>query len=255
MKKCNLLLELMIVLSVQSFAQYNTLWIPDTLTGKKTFDLTIKDTFSQIIFEQQTITGGIHGKFWGLTLFIYKSDTVRMNVKNSLNDSTTLHWHGMHLPAVMDGGLHQVIPPRTTWQPFWKMANNAGTYGYHLHLHEMTMEQITKGISGLIIVRGPIESSVKLPRKYGLDDIPLVLGALDFNMVRINIIAQTAAPITTIPTALTTNVLLNAATANTTRKLMLSDSAGVRVPVIMGPNSFIVNRKLFNIILPINACM
>ena len=23
---------------------------------------------------------------------------------NKLNDTTTLHWHGMHLPAVMDGG-------------------------------------------------------------------------------------------------------------------------------------------------------
>jgi len=65
-------------------AQYNTLWIPDTLSGK-TFNLNIKDTFSQIVSTgNQTITGGINAKFWGPTIFINKGDTVRMNVRNYL---------------------------------------------------------------------------------------------------------------------------------------------------------------------------
>ena len=101
-------------------AQYNNLWIPDTLSGTQ-FNLTIKDTFAQIVDKgNQTITAGINGKFWGPTLFFNKGDVVHMNVKNNLNDSTTLHWHGFHLPAVMDGGPHQVIPPGTLWQPYWK---------------------------------------------------------------------------------------------------------------------------------------
>ncbi len=106
------------VVCQQVNAQYNNMWIPDTLSGTD-FNLTIKDTFAQIVNTgQQTITGGINGKFWGPTLFINKGDVVHMNVTNKLNDSTTLHWHGMHLPAVMDGGPHQIIPPNTTWQPF-----------------------------------------------------------------------------------------------------------------------------------------
>ncbi len=156
-------------------AQYNTLWIPDTLSGK-TFNLNIKDTFSQIVSTgNQTITGGINAKFWGPTIFINKGDTVRMNVRNYLNDSTTIHWHGMHLPPVMDGGPHQIIPPGALWQPYWKVMNNAATYWYHPHLHEMAMSQITKGIGGLLIVRDPVESALALPRKYGVDDIPLIL--------------------------------------------------------------------------------
>jgi len=155
-------------------AQYNNLWIPDTLSGT-TFNLTIKDTFSQLRTGQQTITGGINNKFWGPTLFVNKGDTVHMNVRNSMNDSTTIHWHGMHLPAVMDGGPHQVIPPGTLWQPYWKINNLAGTYWYHPHLHEMTFEHITKGIGGFIIVRDPQESALALPRKYGIDDIPIAL--------------------------------------------------------------------------------
>lgn len=155
-------------------AQYTTLHIPDTLSGT-TFNLTIKDSFTQLRPGNQTITGGINGNIWGPTLFINKGDEVHMNVTNKLNDSTTIHWHGMHLPAVMDGGPHQIIPPGTLWQPYWKVTNLAGTYWYHPHLHEMTLEHLTKGIGGFIIVRDTDEAKLALPRTYGVDDIPLVL--------------------------------------------------------------------------------
>jgi bilirubin oxidase len=182
MKKSILLSCLAVMLAIVSSAQnYNNMWIPDTLSGT-TFNLNIKDTFAQIVNAgNQTITGGINGKFWGPTLFFNKGDVVHMNVKNGLNDSTTLHWHGMHLPAVMDGGPHQIIPPGTTWQPYWEVKNEASTYWYHPHLHEMTEEQITKGIGGLIIVRDEVESKLALPRTYGVDDIPLVLSDRDIS--------------------------------------------------------------------------
>jgi bilirubin oxidase len=161
---------------------YNPLWIPDTLSGSN-ITLTIKDTFAQLrATGNQTITGGINNsKFWGPTIFINKGDTVHMNVLNKLNDSTTIHWHGMHLPAVMDGGPHQVIPPGTLWQPYWKVTNNAATYWYHPHLHEMTLEHLTKGIGGFIIVNDQEESALALPRKYGIDDIPLMLTSRRYN--------------------------------------------------------------------------
>lgn len=159
---------------------YNKLWIPDTLAGTN-FNLTIKDTFAQLTPGNQTITAGINNKFWGPTLIFKKGDVVHLNVKNKLNEATTLHWHGFHLPAVMDGGPHQVIPAGTLWQPYWKVTNNAATYWYHPHLHEMTEEHITKGIGGLIIVRDEEESALPLPRKYGVDDIPLVLTDRSFN--------------------------------------------------------------------------
>ncbi len=178
MKRITLVAALLV--SFFSKAQYNTLRIPDTLSGT-TFNLAMKDTFAQLVPGQQTVTAGINANFWGPTLFFNKEDTVFMNVDNQLNDSTTLHWHGMHLPAVMDGGPHQVIPPGTVWQPYWKVTNNAGTYWYHPHLHEMTMDQITKGLGGLIIVRDNEEAALTLPRTYGIDDIPLVLTDRDFN--------------------------------------------------------------------------
>lgn len=372
-------LTAVLIFSLQFFnhlhAQYNSLVIPDTLTGPN-FNLVMKDTFKQFKPGQQTITGGINGNFWGPTLIFNQGDSVFLNVENNTNDSTTLHWHGMHLPAVMDGGPHQVIPPGAIWRPYWKVRNNAGLYWFHPHLHEMTMEQVIAGLGGLIIVRDPIESALSLPRTYGVDDIPLVitdrtfnssnqfsiepygdtvlangtlnasqnvpaqivrlrvlngaiersfnlgfsdnrsfkvigtdgglldapvtvtrfllsagerveilvdfgsqsgtnvnlkafnstlansipggenfqngpfgntLGRRDFNILNLNVVSQTSNPITTIPSTLTTNVFPNEADAALTRVITLSDSAGVTNPVILGPNAFILEHKLFDI--------
>lgn len=119
-KQSSLLVLFLSLITLSASAQtYNALRIPDTLSGT-TFNLAMKDTFAQILPGNQTITGGINANFWGPTLFINKGDTVHMNVQNNLNDSTTLHWHGMHLPAVMDGGPHQVIPPERYGSPTGK---------------------------------------------------------------------------------------------------------------------------------------
>src|SRR5689334_14116232 len=105
--------------------QYNTLWIPDTLTGT-TFNLTVKDTFRQMLPGQQTITAALNSNsIWGPTMIWNKGDTVHLNVLNKMIDSTTIHWHGIHLPAIMDGGPHQVIAPNSSWHPYFKVKNNA----------------------------------------------------------------------------------------------------------------------------------
>lgn len=155
--------------------------MPQALTGT-TFNLNIHESTKQLVAGNQTITGSINNEtFWGPTLFINKGEEVHMNVTNNLNESTTVHWHGMHLPAVMDGGPHQVIPTGTLWQPYWTVMNQAATLWYHPHLHETTHEQITKGIGGFIIVKDPIESALALPRTYGVDDIVLALTSRSYN--------------------------------------------------------------------------
>ena len=173
--KLRLLILLLVFSSITAKSQYNTLWIPDTLSGTN-FNLTIRDTFRQVLPGQQTIVGAINRlRTWGPTLFWNKGDSVQMNVTNAMLDTTTIHWHGIHLPAIMDGGPYQTIPPNTTWNPSFRVKNQAAMYWYHPHLHMMTQEQLAMGIGGLIIVRDPAETALVLPRKYGIDDIPLVL--------------------------------------------------------------------------------
>lgn len=159
---------------------YNPLVIPDTLSGT-TFDLALAQTAKQFRAGAATTTFGYNGALlWGPTLILNKGDVVRMNVTNKLAATTTVHWHGFHLPAAMDGGPHQPIAPGATWSPTWTVLNNAATYWYHPHLHETTQEQLTKGAGGFIIVKDPQEAALALPRTYGVDDIPLALTSRRF---------------------------------------------------------------------------
>jgi bilirubin oxidase len=161
-------------------SDHNPLWIPPSLSGT-TFDLALGKKSKQLRDGQKTDTYAFNGAdFWGPTLILNKGDLVQMHVTNNLDEETTTHWHGLHIPAVMDGGPHQVIPAGTTWSPSFEIKNKAATYWYHPHLHMMTQAQLTHGAGGLIIVKDAEEAALALPRTYGVDDIPVVLTSRRF---------------------------------------------------------------------------
>lgn len=161
--------------------QSNKLWIPPLLTGT-TFDLNVTQSAKHFLTGKSTQTIGYNcNEFWGPTLVMNKDQTVTLHVKNQLTEDTTTHWHGMHLPAVMDGGPMQLIKPGKTWSPSFKVTNQAATYWYHPHMHEKTMEQLNRGAGGLIIVKDKEEAKLALPRTYGVDDIPLVMTSRSFS--------------------------------------------------------------------------
>jgi bilirubin oxidase len=179
------LLTAIVLISPALAQQGNPLWIPDTLSGPE-FNLTMAPGHVHFVNDATTMTAGFNAEstglaFWGPTLIFRKGDTVRMNVTNNLGEETTVHWHGMHLPAIMDGGPHQVIKNGETWRPFWEIKNHAATYWYHPHLHHMAQEQLLMGLGGMIIVRDEAEEALPLPRTYGVDDIPLALSDRAFD--------------------------------------------------------------------------
>ncbi len=160
---------------------YNDLFVPPSITGTN-FNLTLDKSTKQFKTGATTATYGYNGNnFWGPTLIMNQGDDVKISVTNNLSDQTTVHWHGFHIPALMDGGPHQIIDPGAKWVPTFKVKNNAGTYWYHPHLHMKTYEQLAKGAGGFIIVKDPVESALALPRTNGTDDIPLVLTSRRFN--------------------------------------------------------------------------
>lgn len=160
---------------------YNALVIPPLLTGT-TFDLSLAASEKQFVTGAKTPTYGYNGAdFWGPTLLWKKGDTITLNVTNNLDEETSAHWHGVHLPAKADGGPLQPIAPGETWSPSFEVMNDAATYWYHPHMHQMTQSQLTKGAGGFIIVQDDTESALALPRTYGVDDIPLVLTSRRFS--------------------------------------------------------------------------
>jgi len=147
--------------------------IPDTLSGS-TINLSIAEGSKQFFNGFNTTTIGYNGSYLGPTIILNKGQHVIMNVNNQLTDTTTTHWHGLHVAPINDGSPHNPIMAGATWSPSFQVMDKAATYWYHPHLHGKTMDQVLKGAAGLIIVRDEVENALTLPRTYGVDDIPLV---------------------------------------------------------------------------------
>lgn len=160
---------------------FQDLWIPPTVSGKS-FELALNKASKSFWQGVTTSTYCFNdSRFWGPTLIFEQGDLVQINVKNNLDEPTTVHWHGLHLPPAMDGGPHSEIPAGGTWKPSFVVKNNAATYWYHTHPHELTQKQLTNGAGGLIIIKDPVEAKLALPRTYGVDDLPLVLTSRRFH--------------------------------------------------------------------------
>ena len=119
-------------------------------------------------------TWGINGDYLGPTLRAERGEQVAVRVTNDLGEATTLHWHGMHLPAVMDGGPHQTVAPGETWEPTWRINQPAATLWYHPHMHGETALHVYRGLAGLFLLDDPDNTS-SLPNEYGVDDLPVIV--------------------------------------------------------------------------------
>jgi suppressor of ftsI len=158
----------------------NALNIPPLLSpplqnGVRTFELTLQR--GQMAFEpdRPVDTLGINGPYLGPTLRATQGDAVEFTIVNQIGEPTTLHWHGMHLPAEMDGGPHQEIAPDATWRPRFTIRQQAATLWFHSHLMGRSRDQVTRGLAGMFILDDDNPAQTELPHSYGVDDFPLIL--------------------------------------------------------------------------------
>lgn len=158
----------------------NRLAIPPLLeareeNGEKVFALKIQEGQTELLKGKPAKTWGFNGSYLGPTIRVNTGDKVRFNITNTLGETTTVHWHGMHVPPSMDGGPHQTIQAGETWQPYWTIQNEAATLWYHPHQMGKTGEHVYKGLAGLFIINDENSASVDIPKNYGVDDLPLVI--------------------------------------------------------------------------------
>ena len=130
----------------------------------KTYDLEIKKQDVLITgkaVEAITINGSIPGP----TLRFKEGEDVVINVKNSMDEETSIHWHGILLNGKMDGvpglnGFHG-IAPHTTFTYKFKIRQK-GTYWYHSHSNL----QEAQGVYGSIVIEPPFYSARGAERDY-----------------------------------------------------------------------------------------
>ncbi|MDN6193765.1 MAG: multicopper oxidase domain-containing protein [Alkalibacterium sp.] len=143
--------------------------------GKAEFDLNVQYGKKEFIEGQEAETLGYNGDYLGPIIRANKGDDVKININNTLDEPTTVHWHGLEVPGEMDGGPHQVVEPKTTWEPYFTIDQPAATLWYHPHLLHKTGEQVYKGLAGLFYIEDEKSKALDLPKEHGVNDIPLVV--------------------------------------------------------------------------------
>lgn len=143
--------------------------------GTRVFQISAQEGQTSFVEGTHTATWGYNGSYLGPTLRAKRGEQVTVEVTNHLTEPTTVHWHGMHLPAAMDGGPHQEIEPGGTWQPTWKIDQPGATLWYHPHPHGRTEKHVYRGLAGMFIIDDADTAAAGLPTRYGIDDIPVIV--------------------------------------------------------------------------------
>lgn len=113
------------------------------------------------------------GSYLGPLLRFEKGQKIRINLHNQLNAPTITHWHGLHVPAEVDGHPLYAIDKGETFVYEFEMLNRASLNIYHPHPHNITASQVYHGLAGGIIVNDAEEQRLELPG--GEYEIPIVL--------------------------------------------------------------------------------
>jgi blue copper oxidase len=151
------------------------------INGKRVINLSLGYGSSAFLGDRPTATVGINGDYLGPVIRVNQGDDVELRVTNNLSEPSTLHWHGLNLPATMDGGPHQAINPGETWNAAFKIHQGACTQWYHSHMYHRTGIQVYYGLAGLFYIDDERSNALDLPSTYGIDDVPLVLQDRSFN--------------------------------------------------------------------------
>lgn len=97
-------------------------------------------------------------------------DRVTVHLRNDLPEPTTIHWHGLKVPAAHDGShvSQRPVAPGDSFTYEFTLTD-AGTFWFHPHLD--SENQIERGLYAPIVVRGADEVEVDAERVLVLDDV------------------------------------------------------------------------------------
>ena len=115
----------------------------------------------------------IPDSYLGPIVRVARGQTVRVHVRNELDEATNVHWHGLIVPSEADGQPGNLVAPGAEAEYTFAVRNRPGTYWFHPHPHGRTAEQAYQGLAGLFIVTDAEEAALGLPA--GAQDIPLVI--------------------------------------------------------------------------------
>src|SRR5919199_54639 len=146
--------------------------VPDAGRTVVRVDLEARETEWEFSRGRRTRAWGYNGQVPGPTIEARAGDVLEVRLTNRLPEPTLIHWHGLRVPAAMDGTdmVQHPISPGETFTYRFKVPD-AGTYWYHPHVNETV--QLERGLYGAIVVRGDDEPVFDAERVLVLDDVKL----------------------------------------------------------------------------------
>jgi FtsP/CotA-like multicopper oxidase with cupredoxin domain len=115
---------------------------------------------------------GFNNQVPGPELRAKKGDTLLVKVENKLSEPTMIHWHGIRLPAAMDGTgeVQKPILPGESFE-YRITVPDAGTFWYHSHQNETV--QMERGMYGGIVIEDDTDPVADKERVLIMDDMKL----------------------------------------------------------------------------------
>ncbi|GEL48686.1 putative oxidase (copper-binding protein) [Cellulomonas hominis] len=107
----------------------------------------------------------VHGA--GVPIVVDVGQRLQIDVRNSTDTATNIHWHGMSVPNDQDGPGILIEPGQEHRYEF--TAARAGTYWYHSH-ERPVRDQVDRGMYAPFIVREPADARYDLDQVLVLDD-------------------------------------------------------------------------------------
>lgn len=148
--------------------------------GIKYFELYAEEVYQEIIPGVIIKAWGYNGSTPGPTIQVYPGDYVNIRVYNRLPEPTSVHWHGLNVPNVMDG-VPEVEPspkinPGYFFDYRFKINNPPGTHMYHTHY--ISHKQQMMGLEGgFIILSENSEDTVKdyfiMLQEFKIEEMPM----------------------------------------------------------------------------------
>lgn len=132
----------------------NQLLPPRMENGVKCFDLTASVVQWETEPGKRVEGWAYNGQVPGPMIRVKEGDRVRVTLKNELNESTVIHFHGVELPNDQDGVPYITQPPikpdEVYTYEFTVPVGNAGSHMYHSHHN--AAKQVGLGLLGAFIV-------------------------------------------------------------------------------------------------------
>lgn len=133
----------------------------------------VQQYFAKLVKGPANTLTEIPGSYLGPVMRFEKGQRIRINLTNQLDDPTITHWHGLHVPALMDGHPLYAIDKGQTFVYEFEMLNRAGMNIYHPHPHDATASQVYHGLAGAMLVNDAEERRLELPS--GEYEVPIVI--------------------------------------------------------------------------------